>query len=287
MTVLAMLNPTQRLLAPPYSLLLSLVYSLAFCSLASAEIYSWTDESGNIIYSDQKPSEQAKPTQSSAKINYYTPTTKTKSQQTKGLQTKGLAVLSAEAESAEKTTANIKQSLSEESESEGELTEAQCQQRYQRSCDKVNNWQQDARKACGDDARCDDENFLENKYRPRSQEELLAIARRAATRNNMADKKITQFLIKKYSNYCKNQAAMVCQKKRNKQCQKALVKQCKDSRSLEDIFQHYDNLSAIEKKEIIEKAKAMALANGDDELNYGQMLTSLMEILISRTTMGL
>lgn len=65
---------------------------------------------------------------------------------------------------------------------EAQMTEEECQRDYGMSCDKVNNWQADAKAACkksrGGD-RCDDEDFLAAKYKPRT----LAQKRLQATRN--------------------------------------------------------------------------------------------------------
>lgn len=237
-----------------------------------ADIYSWTDADGTRIYSDQKPSETAQPTASTPAINYYT-ASKIKpdpayESPTGNEQLSTLTALS-------------------EAEDETELNEQQCQQQYSRSCDEIINWQDYASQACGDDPRCQDSEFLERKYRPRSNEELREIALRAAIRNNNHDDKIALFLTKKYTNYCENQAAMLCSNKLSKNCRATMQHYCEDPRDLNDIFRRYDNLTTLEKQAIINKAKTLATANGQNALNYDKMLASLLEILISQAMLGI
>jgi hypothetical protein len=248
------------------------VLCLNFSSLASAEVYSWKDKSGNTVYSDQKPSAHAQPSPPSSQVNYYDAETATKDS-----HTAEPAALNAEIAQTPKDSEPKTQRLSEQ----------QCQQQYRRSCDEVYNWQQYAREACGNDSRCADEDYLERKYRPHSNEELLAVAHRAAARNNMMDKKIAQYLSKKYSNYCKNQATMYCHNNRSNQCKQQLLSYCKDPRGLDEIFERYDNLSNAEKQAIIDKAKAMAVARGDNQLDYDQVVASLIDLLISEAMMGI
>ena len=275
-----MVNPAAYKPAIIYRTLLALMLgALLPCALVNAEIYSWIDEHGNTIYSDQKPSAQAKPTKPSASVNYYTAKPVNNKQQAQPRPSSPLSILSAEQEAEADAGAGETD--------EPALTEEQCQRQYRRSCDEVINWLQYARQACGDDPRCDDEDFLDRKYRPRTNEELVAIANRAAVRNKMIDKEIEQFLTKKYSNYCQNHAAAVCQKKRGKNCVKQVISYCKDPRSLKDIFQRYDNLSLFEKRQIIDKAKKMSLANGDEKLDIEKILGNLLEILVTQAVMGI
>ncbi|MEE8057068.1 MAG: DUF4124 domain-containing protein [Pseudomonadales bacterium] len=262
---------TKKLLIPIISLPLCLTMVMA---TAYAEVYTWTDGAGNIVYSDKKSSNDAKTSPPSSKTNYYSAPKSVKKTSTKNAEPLAeLATLTAEEESTDTATAP--------------LSERDCEQQYQRSCDEVDNWKKYALEACGNDPRCEDEDFLDRKYRPRSLEEILAIAHKAATRNNFLNKKIAQFLNKKYANYCENQAAMYCQNKPSSQCKAQMLHYCEDPRELQDIFNRYDNLSVIEKKEIIEKAKKLAIANGENSLDYEQMLASILEILISQALMGL
>jgi hypothetical protein len=166
-------------------------------------------------------------------------------------------------------------------------TEQQCQQNYNRSCEQISNWQTYAKEQCGSDERCQDPDFLERKYRPRSNEELREIALRAAVRNNNQQQKIALFLTKKYTNYCENQAEMLCRNKLASNCEATMQFYCEDPRDLNDIFRKYDNLSAIEKQAIINKAKQLATASGDQQLDYEQVLASLIEILISQAMLGI
>lgn len=255
------------------TLVLCSLYCL--CLLAStaahAEIYSWTDSAGNTTYSDQKPSADAKPTESGNNINYYTAPPAVKSEPISNTEPESLATLTPVAED-EKPAA---------------MTEKQCQQQYGKDCDSVNNWRQHALEKCGDDERCLDPAFLDKKYRPRTIEEQRKIAIRSAVRNNLHEKKIARFLTKKYSNYCANQAAMYCQSQRSNSCDAKMRSYCEDPRELEDIFARYDNLTLIEKKQVIAQAKEMAMANGDNQLDYEQIIVSLIDILISQALMGI
>ncbi len=253
---------------------LSLISYLWLSTAAYAEIYSWTDDAGNVIYSDQKASNKAKATQPSANVSYYSAVKPATAQRQEAPSALGeLATLSVEEESSDSSPAP--------------LSEKECQQQYRRSCDEVVNWQKHAVEKCGNDSRCKDAGFLERKYRPRTTEEVLAIARRSASRNNLLDKRITQFLNKKYTRHCESQAAMYCQKNRSRQCEANMLRYCKDPRSLEDVFRRYDNLSIIERQQIIAKAKQLAIANGDSALDYEKMLVSIVDILISQALMGI
>lgn len=241
----------------------------------NAEIYRWQDENGNTVYSDKHSSDKAHSAPTSDRpVNYFTAAnTMDKPAKANADTSAALATLEAVDDGDED---KVKP-----------LTEAQCQQLYQRSCDQVHNWQTYARKACGTDSRCDDPAFLDRKYRPRTIEELREIARRSAARNNRNDDNIEEFLKKKYSNYCANQSAMYCRQQRRSHCMDMVKTYCQDPRGLDDILAKYDNLSPAEKKQIIEKAKAMVTANGDNALSYDQMISSLIDILISQVAMGI
>jgi hypothetical protein len=255
------------------TLVLLSIYCL--CVLTSttsqAEIYSWVDSDGNTIYSDQKPSDDAKPTESGDHINYYTAPVVTKKKPLSNTRPDALATLTV---------------VTEDEASEA-MTEQQCQKLYNKDCDSINNWRQQALEECGDDERCTDPDFLDKKYRPRTLEEQRKTANRSAIRNNLNDKKIALFLTKKYSNYCANQAAMYCQSQRSNSCDAKMRSYCDDPRELEDIFARYDNLTPNEKKQIIAQAKEMVMANGDNQLNYEQVIVSLIDILISQALMGI
>lgn len=262
----------------PASLTLSL--SLLLCpSMASAEIYSWTDESGNTVYSDQKTSSKAKQTAPSSRVNYFKPVAPNQTLNSEAVKT----------QSPQPQLLNSEQVTSEQDTStrEAALTEQECLQRYKKSCNEVTNWQQKAKADCGNAPRCSDAEYLDRKYRPRTTEEVLAIAHRAANRNNRMDDDISRFLNKKYTSVCENQAQTYCANQRSKQCLSQLKTACSDPRSLKDVFQRYDELSVVEKQQIIEEAKKMALANGGSTLDYNKVLNSLIDILVSQALLGL
>jgi hypothetical protein len=256
------------------NLILSIGFFLSVTAV-QAEVSSWKDASGNIIYSDQKPSAEAKPQGKSSAINSYhhADTIKQKNPITKITPSESLSVITAEEVPQE--------------EAEPVLTEQYCQSNYNRSCDEVSNWESYAKEQCGSDPRCEDPDFLDRKYRPRSNEEIKEIALRAAIRNNNQDQKIAMFLRKKYTNYCQNQAEMLCRNKISRNCQATMKAYCDDPRDINDIFNRYDNLSAAEKRAVIAKAKKLALASGDQQLDYDQLLVSLIEILVSQATLGI
>ncbi len=259
---------------PPLHLTLSLSLScmLLTSTAALAEVYSWKNSEGSTVYSDQKTSGDAKSTQSGSTINYYTPPPVKPKQQTK-TPDESLAVLSIAEDEPDKQST--------------ELTEQQCQQQYELSCDRVNNWRRYALEQCGDDARCEDPEFLDNKYRPRTIEEMREIARRSAVRNNLQDKKIAQFLTRKYSNYCENQAELYCRNQRSASCDAKMRSYCDDPRGLEDIFARYDNLTPNEKQQIIAKAKQLAMEGGENQLDYEAIVAALIDILIQQALLGI
>jgi Domain of unknown function (DUF4124) len=244
-----------------------------------AEVYSWIDEDGNRVYTDKKPSTKGpsaqKPLPAPQPVNYYS--------QPKSTVSPG------KAKSEAPSLANI-EAISETDESEVKnkpLTEQECKKQYQMSCDQVVNWRQYAQEKCGDDARCQDEGFLDRKYRPRTLQEQQAIARRAGVRNNMRDKKIAQFLTKEYTDYCANQAELYCKNKSRGQCEKVMEGFCADSRNLHDIFNRYSSLTVAEKQQIVKKAKQLAAANGKNTLDYKKLLADVINLLIMQSTLGI
>ena len=80
---------------------------------------------------------------------------------------------------------------------------------------------------------------------------------------------------------------MYCQDKRDSECAATMRSYCADSRDLADIFRKYDNLSAVEKQQIISQAKSLAMSSGDNALDYDQVVASLIELLVSQTLLGL
>lgn len=249
---------------------------------ASAEIYSWKNDAGNTVYSDQHRSGQAITETSTNSSNYYSPKPNREKMDPVS-ETTGLTVKTSEAK--EQHLATLSATTDQERLVQA-MTESECQQLYRLSCDRVVNWKEYATDACGDDSRCLDDDFLDKKYRPRTTEEMRKIAQRAAIRNNLQDDKIALFLTKKYSNYCANQALMYCQNKRDTQCAATMRSYCDDNRNLKDIFQNYDDLSALEKQKIISRAKSLAMSSGANQLDYEQIVASLIELLISQALLG-
>lgn len=247
---------------------------------ASADIYSWKNASGNTVYSDQRGRGKVITETTTNSTDYYSVTHENRADRTVSQHPGSTA------DSEQQHLATITSSTDLQ-QSPPTLTESECQQQYQLSCERVNNWKTYAIEACGDQERCGDDAFLDRKYRPRSIEEMQTIANRSAIRNNLQERKIALFLTKKYTNYCANQAAMVCQNRKDAQCAATLRSYCDDDRDLKDIFQRYDNLTALEKQQIIRQAKALAAAGGENQLGYGQIVASLIELLISQASLGL
>ncbi len=266
----------------PKSILIFILAGLVSLS-ASAETYRWKNESGNAVYSDQHRSGQAVAETAINSSDYYSNARNRKTVEVTTQTTEPVAkiVSSTQQHLATLTATTDKDGLVPT------MTESECQRDYRLSCDRVNNWKQYAAEACDDDSRCLDDDFLDKKYRPRTTQEMRKISQRAAIRNNLQAKKISLFLTKKYSNYCANQAAMYCQNKRDTRCAATMRSYCNDSRDLKDIFQKYDNLSAIEKQKIISQAKSLAISNGHSQLDYDQMVASLIELLVSQALLGL
>ena len=255
--------------------------ALFTAAAAQAEVYSWTDASGNTVYSDRKTSGKASVTKPNGNpVNYYSAPKPTGTKP---------PVPSDSRDVTKKTGDKLDklEAVDGNSNDPATFTEAQCQQNYQLSCDRVVNWKQYAREACGDEDRCKDPDYLDRKYRPRTVDELREVARRAAVRNNRTNDDIALFLKKKYSNYCENQAAMSCKRQRRSNCVDRVIAYCQDPRSLEMILAKYHNLTPDQKRNIIARAKAMATAGGSNELNYEQMISSLIDILVTQAVMGL
>lgn len=261
----------------PNTLFSAALLLLISSSLSLADIYRWKDAEGNTVYSDQQSSSQAKKAPLNNKsVNYYS-----------APKPKETAKTPMDSISADNTLATLEALEDENSAAEAPLSEADCQQLYRRSCDEVVNWEKYARKACGNDSRCSDPDYLDRKYRPRSTAELREVARRAAVRKNNIDDKIDDYLRKKFSNQCENQAKYYCAQQRARNCMEVVVSQCEDPRSLNQVLAKYNNLTLNEKRAIVDKAKKMALASGEDSLNYDELIASLVDILISSAIMGL
>lgn len=257
------------------TLLRGAVAMLLISSQSFADIYSWKDAEGNTVYSDTKGSSEAKRATPSNNANYYKPDKQNTA--------------------AAEDSVELGQPLAEDSLPELEvlgrelqkLTAAGCDADNVELCKQSNDWVREALERCGDDPRCQDSEFLDRKYRPRSAEEIMNIARKAGARNNRQDKEIALFLKKKYSNYCENQSAILCKNKPGNSCEKSMQNYCEEKGDLKDLFAKYDNLTDLQKKQIIDQAKAMAKARGDNQLSYKELISSLVDILMTQAVLGL
>lgn len=264
--------------------LLCIAYFYSLLCPANAQVYSWTDDQGNRVYSDKKPPSQSQASPSvhstTGSVNYYTAPTVKQPVERSIKQTTA-------AELNSTTHQEHAGSIQSDEDKQPVLTEQQCQQHYRRNCDQVHNWRKYALEQCGDDSRCQNEEYLDQQYRPRTTEEVLAVARRAAARKAMRDKDITQFLTKRYTQYCDNQAKMYCKNKRSKQCKKMMAGVCDESRNLRDVFSQYDNLTPLQKQQIVNKAKQLSMASGKNQKRYDKILSDIIQLFIMQQTMGL
>ena len=248
-----------------------------------AQIYSYIDENGNRVYTDQKPlSEKGsaqKPIATDGAVNFYSPPKRETAIKKNNAPETPDTQLNASSNDIANTDS--------EGSGEGNMTEQQCQEQYQLSCDRVVNWRRYALEKCGKkDPRCQDEEYLDAKYRPRTIEEMQTVARLAGQRNRR-DKEIAQFLLKEYTRYCSNQAEMYCKNKRSKQCKKAMEGFCSDSRDLNDVFNQYSNLSLAEKRKIIAKAQQLSTTSGKDQKAYQKVMADLLKLMVTKATLGI
>lgn len=243
--------------------------------VAHADIYSSKDERGNSVFSDQNSS-TSKTIKSSGTANYYTPVTV--------LKTVKLSPKQPLPTGESQFSAGRQADVESDRGNTGARTEAECQREYSLSCDKIVNWKKHAITSCGNDSRCEDEEYLTRKYKPLPTQALLKIARRSAIRNNRDDDEITQFLKRKYTNYCENQASMTCSN--DSDCNQKVLNTCKDPRSIEDIFSKYNNLTVSEKKKIIAQARALAMSNDANQQSYNKKIADLLSLLVTRTLLG-
>lgn len=245
--------------------------SLSLLSLTlQAEIYSWVDEQGNRIYSDQKPGSEHNSTtvNSSGSVNYYQPQTRDKN-------------------TADNKPAEVKETISvqstqtsarDEAQDDGVMTEEKCQEIYGLSCDRVFNWKTYALEKCGSDDRCEDAGFLERKYKPLAIAELQRRANLAGARRNSQEKKLIKFLRNKYSDQCDNQVKAYCRRKPNsKACDAVMIQVCEDDRSLEEMLARYDDLTPIQKQRVL--ALADELEPSIDWQQATRLLGDIVELI--------
>ena len=236
---------------------------LCLSTASYGELYSWIAEDGSRVYSDQKPS-AAKPglvvNESKQPINYYSG------------KKPSLPILEVVEESNELLAIEPVEASDKK-----QWDEDECQEIYALSCDAVYNWREHAIEACGDDERCEDENFLIRKYKPLTLEEKRKRTLRNSARQNREDREIRDFLMRKYTPYCAQQAAQYCNYKRQgSQCLTQMEASCKDKRSLGQLLTQY-NLTAQEKQAIIEKAKHLVALEREKDIN--EAINTIIELI--------
>lgn len=226
---------------------------LCLSSTVHAEIYSWVDDHGNTAYSDQQSGDtQSKSIdkQHKSAVNYYQ------------AQRPIMPILEVVEEEqpifAVEATNKFKGQQWDEDE---------CQKIYALDCDAVYNWRHHAIEACGSDERCEDEGFLTRKYKPLTLEEKHQLTLRSSARHNREDREIRQFLMRKYTPYCTQQAARYCQyQHQSGGCISQMEAACQDPRSLGQLLAQY-NLSPHEKQKIIGKAKTLLALQQEKDIN--------------------
>jgi hypothetical protein len=228
-----------------------IVLSISLLSLSlQAQIYSWVDEQGNRMYSDQKPAagQDSTTVQDSGTANYFKPqyseeTTRSPSKQQTQSQSK-----------------QSRQSKSENnSRTEDVMTEPYCQEIYQLPCDRVVNWEKYAIADCDNDDRCEDPGFLERKYKPLPIADIQRRANSAGARRNAQERELMKYLRNKYSDQCENQIEAYCRRKPDSRaCQVTMIQVCEDDRTLEEMLARYNNLSPAQKRRVLAMADEMS-----------------------------
>lgn len=235
-----------------------------FSPFCQSEMYSWINESGERIYSDQKPSDdkQAKQLTPNKSVNYYNAAITKKSPITQPR--------------SEKQSIQILDQGTQSKEPSGP-TESDCQQIYGLDCNTALNWRKDAIESCGDDPRCEDEDFLARKYQPLTLEQRKKNISRTAARRNRQEREISQFLLHKYTDYCQRQAAQHCT---SNHCKTTMLSNCQESRSLSSLLAKY-SLSVNERKAIIKKAKQLSAL--DTQKDIDQLISNIIDLLKLQT----
>lgn len=255
---------------------------------ANGQIYSWTDEQGNTVYSDEKPLHGTKTIATPKITNSYSAEAAFKNISSKTIAPKTIApktIKLSPDESFDGAFSNITSTNNANSDnSEPSWNEEKCQEVYAQGCEKVFNWKKYAIQSCDNDRRCDDDKYLERKYKPVPIKQLQLIARRAAIRKNRQGEEISKFLRQKYTGYCENHAALTCNNDNN--CNQTILEACKDPRSLEDIFYQYNRLTPEDKINIIAQARALSNSDGANRPFYNKKLTDLLSLLVTRTLLG-
>lgn len=258
---------------------LALLLATSLSSAAHADIYRWQGDDGSTVYSDQKASADAETTApDSGRVNYYTSPKKPSQPALPKLE-------------AVEDAYFIEPVDRRDQADEPALTEAQCQELYGLNCDRVINWRKYALEACGNDPRCQDPAFLDRKYRPRTKDEMLSVARRAGIRKNNAEDDINEYLRREFTNFCANSAASYCEQKkfgnRVSECKRQMENQCHSPHNIAEMLAQYDHLTEREKKQIIREARQMALASNKDDLNLTQTVMRLIDLALAASALGL
>ncbi len=256
-------------------LLLSLLLSLP--ALALAEIYSWVDDSGNRVYSDQKPAsgEHQSLSADRAAVNYYQPSARSSRQPTASNKA-AATVLHAEHSTAD-----------DDGEQDSAMSEQQCQQDYGLSCERIANWQHYAREACGDDPRCDDASFLARKYQPVPLAQLRRQAQRIAAKRSRDREAIELFIRQRYSDYCEQRKAQLCRKGgafgNPASCEQQLAQYCEQDGELEDLLARHPELTPLEKQRYLALADKLQAEQQWEELQ--QLLQQLLEVALTQAAL--
>jgi hypothetical protein len=226
---------------------------LSICLLSlslQAQIYSWVDEQGNRMYSDQKPAsgQDSTTVKDSGTANYFEPLS---SDETTPSPTKQQT----ESHSLQSSHSNAESSPG----AENVMTEQYCQEIYQLPCDRVVNWEKYALADCDNDDRCEDSGFLERKYKPLAIADIQRRANSAGARRNAQERKLMKYLRNKYSDQCENQVEAYCSRKPDSRaCDVTMIQVCEDDRTLEEMLARYNNLSPTQKRRVLAMADEMS-----------------------------
>lgn len=277
-----------------------IVFSVAVFSvtgLTRADIYRSVDSSGNTSYSDRETHSSQRITDSvKGGVNFYSPLPASPQPEQQNSHTQAQ-------ESSEETLHDL---IAEESRvtqpnlsspdnqlTEGQLTEAECQEIYDLECDKVINWKKYALEKCGNDKRCKDPAYLDRKYRPRPVSEVLDVAHKAGNRKNRRDKVVQNYMTKRYSNLCRDQIENYCETRyrsgneKTENCIDLLRQSCKVDQNLNEFMAAYNQLTQVEKEKIIKQAKAKAMEEGEHSLNYAQLMQRVFDIYLTQYFIGI
>lgn len=243
----------------------ALATALLLCLHTAAhadDIYSWVDDNGSTNYSDQPLGGSQSQTINSeprSAVNYYQS------------QRPTMSVLEVVEEQQPVFAVEPINKLKQQ-----QWDEDECQKIYALDCDAVYRWREHAIEACGRDKRCEDEDFLARKYKPLTLAEKHRLTLRSSARHHRQDREIRQFLMRKYTPYCEQQAAQYCQSKYSAAQCREITSACEDSRSLSQLLAQY-NLSPHEKQAIIKKAKTLVTLQQEQDIN--EAISALIDLI--------